>query len=207
MITLETTRVCIIDDEPKEYLPLIHALSRLRMGCIHIAGDKVEDLPPIDEPLKGLRLVFLDMQLGSEGGDYAAITAHTAQVFSRVVSPNAGPLLVIVWTKHDYMVEMFQKRLYDHYPNYLGKLLFTKLEKPADEADPNKLRVEIQKKCRNSSPLKYFGDGNSWCTMPQVQQQKKLVSTPVHVLQLLVSIQKRNVQQSFNKAYLIFCGS
>src|ERR1700720_2071626 len=113
MTTLETTRVCIIDDEPKEYLPLIHAVSRLRFGCIHVAGDKIEDLPT--KPLEGLRLVFLDMQLGSEGSDDASVTSHTAQVFSRVVPSSAGPLLVVIWTKYADIVEMFQERLYEHY--------------------------------------------------------------------------------------------
>jgi len=152
MKVLETTRVCIIDDEPKEYLPLIHALSRLRFGCIHISGDKLEELPPPEEPLEGLRLVFLDMQLGSEGADEAAITSHTAQVFSRVVSPSAGPLLVVIWTKHDHMVELFQKRLYENYPAYLGRLLFTRIEKPADEADPNQLRIEISREMQKFFP-------------------------------------------------------
>lgn len=150
MRTLETARVCIIDDEEKEYFPLIQALSRLRLGCVHISGERVEDLP--DPPLSGLRLVFLDMQLGLEGADDAAITAHTAQVFSKVVSSSAGPLLVVVWTKHEDMVELFQKRLYEHYPEYLGKLLFTRIEKPADGADPNQLREAISLVMKNFYP-------------------------------------------------------
>src|SRR5260370_42023914 len=129
MRTLETTRVCIIDDEVDEYLPLIQALSRLRLGIIHIAGDKVEDLP--EEPLPGLRLVFLDMKLGTEGDD-ALVAAHTAQVFSRVVSSSSAPLLVVVWTKHKDSVETFRGRLFEAYPEYQGKLLFTRIEKPID---------------------------------------------------------------------------
>jgi hypothetical protein len=142
MRTLETTRVCIIDDEAEEYLELIHALSRLRLGSIHIAGDKLEDLP--DEPLSGLRLVFLDMQLGIEGDD-AAITSHTAKVFSRVVPSNASPLLVVIWTKHKDLVEIFQDRLYEAYPDYRGKLLFTTIEKPVGEipAQADVLRTAI----------------------------------------------------------------
>jgi len=131
MRTLETTRVCIIDDEREEYLPLIQALSRLRVGCIHVAGDKVEDLP--DEPLSGLRLVFLDMKLGTEGDDNV-VTAHTAQVFSRVVSPTSAPLLVVVWTKHKDLIETFRNRLFEAYPQYQGKLLFTRIEKQQMEA-------------------------------------------------------------------------
>jgi hypothetical protein len=131
MKRLETSRVCVIDDEVEEYLPLIHALSHLRMGCIHVAGDKHEDLPK--EPLRGLRLVFLDMQLASEANDEATTTAHTAHVFSRVVPPDAGPLLVVIWTKYKDYADPFRARLYEAHPEYRGKLLFAMIEKPVGE--------------------------------------------------------------------------
>ncbi len=151
MRTLETTRVCVIDDEVDEYLQLIQALSRLRLGTIHIAGDRIEDLP--EEPLSGLRLVFLDMQLGTEGDD-AAITSHTARVFSRVVPSNAGPLLVVVWTKYKDIVEAFRKRLYEAYPEYQGKLLFTIIEKPVGgiPAQANELRESVDAEMRKFYP-------------------------------------------------------
>lgn len=151
MRTLETTRVCIIDDEVDEYLPLIHALSRLRFGSIHIAGDKVEDLP--EEPLPGLRLVFLDMKLGTEGDD-ALVAAHTAQVFSRVVSSSSAPLLVVVWTKHKDLVETFRTRLFEAYPEYQGKLLFTRIEKPIDGTylQADELREAVSAEMRKFYP-------------------------------------------------------
>jgi hypothetical protein len=129
MKAFETTRVCIIDDEPEEYLPMIQALSRLNIGSVHIAGDRYEELPV--EPIGGLRLVFLDMKLGTEGDD-AAITAHTAHVFTRVVSPGDGPVVVVVWTKHRDMVDAFRQRLYEANDQYRGRLLFTRIEKPTD---------------------------------------------------------------------------
>jgi hypothetical protein len=94
------------------------------------------------------------MQLGSEGSDDASITAHTAQVFSRVVSSTAGPLLVVIWTKYADVVEMFQERLYENYPEYKGKLLFARLEKPAnaDEIEVNKLGEEISLALKNYYP-------------------------------------------------------
>ena len=99
MNTLRTAQVCVVDDEPREYLYLLSALNSLGIGCVHVRGDRVEELP--HEPFRGLRLVFLDMHLGTHGGmDARAVTAHTANVFSRIVSPESAPILVVVWTKY-----------------------------------------------------------------------------------------------------------
>src|SRR5438093_10340466 len=98
MKILQTARICIIDDEPDEYLQLIHALSRIGLGCVHIDGTREEDLPKA--PLTGLRMLFLDMQLGT-AGDANQVAAHTANVFYRVVAQDGGPVLVVLWTKHN----------------------------------------------------------------------------------------------------------
>jgi len=156
MRTLETARVCIIDDEREEYLPLIQALGRLRIGSIHVAGDKVEDLP--DEPLSGLRLVFLDMKLGTEGDDNM-VTAHTAQVFSRVVSPTSAPLVVVVWTKHKDLIETFRQRLFDAYPEYQGRLLFTRIEKPTDGSYTS---AEVLRELVSAELKKYYPSEILW---------------------------------------------
>jgi hypothetical protein len=88
--------------------------------------------------------MFMDMQLGIEDDD-AAITSHTAKVFSRVVPSNASPVLVVIWTKHKDMVEIFRQRLYEAYPDYRGKLLFTIIEKPVGEipAQADELRTAV----------------------------------------------------------------
>jgi hypothetical protein len=152
MKNLQTARVCIIDDEADEYVNLIHALSRIGLGCLHIEGTKEEDLPKT--ALSGLRLVFLDMQLGTTG-DENQITAHTAKVFSRVVAHDGGPVLVIVWTKHNHFVEAFKSRLFEKWPGYLGRLVFTRMDKPSPKSDidPLKLEATIREQLEKNYPL------------------------------------------------------
>lgn len=138
MMTLRTAQVCVIDDEPEEYCHLIAALNSLGLGCVHVAGDKQEELP--EKPFRGLRLVFLDMQLGTLGGaDPRVITAHTAHVFSQVVSPESAPVVVIVWTKHRDYLTSFRESLFEAHPGYRGLFFFILLEKPHD---PSALNAE-----------------------------------------------------------------
>lgn len=152
MKILQTARICLIDDEPDEYLQLIHALSRIGLGCLHIDGTKEEELP--DAPLAGLRLVFLDMQLGTTG-DANQITAHTANVFARVVAQDGGPILVVIWTKHDHYVDSFKARLFEKWPGYLGRLVFIQMIKPVPKAniDPLKLEAAIRDQLGKNYPL------------------------------------------------------
>jgi hypothetical protein len=151
---LRTAQVCVIDDEPREYRRLLRALNSLRLGCVHIAGDKVEDLPT--EPFCGLRLVFLDMHLGTHGGMEArAVTAHTANVFTHVVSPNSAPIVVIVWTKYAHLIASFRDSLFEAAPDFRGRLFFVRMDKPQRSAQINveELRKAIEAEIDKLYPL------------------------------------------------------
>lgn len=152
MKILQTARICIIDDDPQEYLQLIHALSRIGLGCLHIDGSREEDLPKA--PLSGLRMVFLDMHLGT-AGDANQVAAQTALVFSRVVSQDGGPVLVVFWTKHNDYVEAFKARLFGKWSSFLGRLVFARMDKPQVSAtiDPKKLEADVCEHLRKHQPL------------------------------------------------------
>jgi hypothetical protein len=154
MNILRTAQVCVIDDEPKEYRRLLHALNSLGLGCVHVPGDKVEELPA--EPFRGLRLVFLDMHLGTIGGtDERAVTAHTAHVFSCVVSPESAPIVVIVWTKYANLIASFRASLFEVYPGFRGRLFFIRLDKPQPPAciDIEKLLQDVERELSQLHPL------------------------------------------------------
>jgi hypothetical protein len=124
---LRTSRVVLIDDEPEEVLPVLEALGRLSVGCTYLPGDRQEDLPR--KPLHGIRLVVLDMHLGAAvpGGDQAKTTAT---VFHRVVSPDHGPLVVLLWSKHPEDLAKFREALFVLEPKFKSILLVSDLEKP-----------------------------------------------------------------------------
>ena len=157
MKILQTARICIVDDEPDEYLQLIHALSRLGLGCLHIDGSKEEELPKT--PLAGLRMVFLDMHLGT-AGDANQIAAQTATVFSRVVAQDGGPVLVVFWTKHKDYIEAFKARLFGKWGSFLGRLVFARMDKPQVSAttDPQKLEADVRQHLAKHYPLDLIWD-------------------------------------------------
>ena len=162
MNTLRTSQVCVIDDEPKEYRRLLYALNELGLGCVHVRGDKVEELPKL--PFRGLRVVFLDMHLGTNGGmDARAVTAHTAKVFSCVVSPESAPIVVIVWTKFADLIASFRQSLFEEFPDFRGRLFFIRLDKPQPPARAHieKLRQDVEKELGQLDPLQLLWNWDS----------------------------------------------
>jgi hypothetical protein len=152
---LETSRVVIIDDLPDEALPVIEALGRLGMGCIYLKGERLEELPAA--PLRGVRLVVLDLRLGTTGGAKQT-TAMTANVFRRTISPDEGPLIVLLWTKHDEDIPAFQKALFALEPKFQSTILIADLEKPATitPATLRKIRRRISKLADDWKPIDFL---------------------------------------------------
>lgn len=154
MSVYPTAQVCVIDDEPREYLPLVHALNALRMGCVLVRGDKVEELPSV--PLEHLRLVFMDMHLGTNGGmDDTAVANQAAKVFSRVVSPASAPIAVVVWTKYANLVASFRAALFRAYPEYESGLFFLRIDKPPPRThiDKEVLKQRVEEELKKLEPL------------------------------------------------------
>lgn len=152
MIPQRTSRVVVIDDEAAEAMPIIKSLGRLGIGCTYIPGDEVEELP--ESPLAGIRIVFLDMQLGTSGTS-RMITSHTANVFAKTVAANAGPILAVLWTKHKEYVEDFKRALFENNAEFRSRLFFAVLEKPASAAlmDLGDVLSGIQTELAKHSPL------------------------------------------------------
>lgn len=165
MTFLRTAQVCVIDDEPREYVPLARALNTLHLGCVLVRGDKAEELP--NTPLQHLRLVFLDMHLGTTGGRTdREVTAHTANVFSRVVSPDSAPIVVVVWTKYADLIASFRNSLFQEYQHFRGKLFFVRWDKPQppERVDETALRQRIVDELKSLHPLPLLWN---WDTLAQ----------------------------------------
>jgi hypothetical protein len=139
---LASPSVCVIDDEESEYRPILDALLRLGLGCVHVRGDNQENLPP--QPFKGLRVVFTDLHLGAHVGKDAA--SHTANVFKSVVSQETAPVVVVIWSKYANDVpggerglppedqpteaELFRQALLTEVPQFRERLVFLEMRKP-----------------------------------------------------------------------------
>lgn len=149
---LKTSRVVVIDDLPDEALPVIEAFGRVGIGCLYLRGERLEDLPK--EPLRGVRLVVLDMRLGTIGGTKQT-ASMTANVFSRTISADEGPLIVLLWTKHREDIPAFKTALFNIEPKFRTTLLITDLEKPVT-ITPGTLRKitgKLNALARNWAPI------------------------------------------------------
>lgn len=145
---LGSPSVCVIDNEEDDYRPILTALNDLYVSCIYILGDDTTKLPP--SVFSGLRLVFVDLHLSGTVGKDAA--SHTANVFLHVVSPDAAPVVVVIWSKYaaDLAVQddippedqeteaaLFKRTLLEAEPKYEGRLIFLEMAKPKPSDQPD----------------------------------------------------------------------
>ena len=140
---LASPSVCIVDDEPEDFGPIVGALNELFVGAVHLDGT-IENLP--NTPFDRLKLVFLDLHLsGSVGKDAAS---YTANAFTKIVSTETAPLIVVIWSKYakdlvdtdglppndqETEVELFKRTLIEAEPKYSERIVFVEMSKPSVE--------------------------------------------------------------------------
>ena len=96
---LRTARALVVDDVFEEAHPVLLALSRLGIGSVYLNGDV--ELLGDNEPFRGIRLAFVDMDLqGADGVPDEDLGRQAATYLARAVSHDNGVLAVLVWTKH-----------------------------------------------------------------------------------------------------------
>ncbi|OZV13547.1 hypothetical protein CIW83_03095 [Tissierella sp. P1] len=101
-------KVLIIDDNYDEALPVIQALSKNGIFTIYWNGN-VDTKP--EHPLKGIRLVILDMRF-SAVTDSHTINANLFTLLKYSISKENGPYILFIWSKHDNeYLESFKNEL------------------------------------------------------------------------------------------------
>ena len=102
-------RIVIVDDNPNEALPLLKELSRMGHPASFFSGNKME-YP--DEPIPGIRILFLDMVLiEGLGTDPRIVLGPLKSVLGRILSPDNGPILPIAWSDNPGYVGELEKYL------------------------------------------------------------------------------------------------
>ncbi len=155
MNQLKTCPVVVIDDLPEEAFPILQAMGRLGVGCAYVPGDKVEELPK--PPIPGVRVVFMDMQLGT-AGDSREIGTQAATVFVHTIDAGAVPIVIVLWTKHEEHIEEFKKALFEMQPRFQVGAIIVHLEKPQDaaQADVETLKRNISAIVDQMPPLRFL---------------------------------------------------
>lgn len=105
---MKTARAVVIDEDPRDAFALLQALGNLGWSTVYVAGDDEALLP--DEPLGGIRTVFLDLKLTNlpEPKQYLP---QTVRVLERTVKMTPGVTGVLCWTTHDDEIPLLKEEL------------------------------------------------------------------------------------------------
>ena len=109
MILPKNGRIVVIDDDPGEGQPLVDAL----VSAGHLATfftHQQEHMP--ENPLSGIRVVFLDLILGTEYQQQKTVTSVILNVMNRILDKKEnGPFFLIAWTNKPEEVESVENAL------------------------------------------------------------------------------------------------
>lgn len=91
-------RIVIVDDRIDEALPLISLFSKNGAPVTYFNG-QMDELP--ETPLKDVRIVFMDLRLSQGKLETKTIVSSFVSIIKRLISPNNGPFVLFLWSKHD----------------------------------------------------------------------------------------------------------
>lgn len=157
---LRGARVLLLDDEPKEALPIIKALSRAGIPVAYFDG-KSEGLPLVTRKLRGVRLAVLDMNLGQTGSP-ENIASTLVQTLSRIMAQDNGPYGILIWTNHPELKELVARYIFEHQglpnPVFIANLRKTEFLRFGDDGASEKFSVPnfskaLMQEVSDSSPL------------------------------------------------------
>lgn len=128
MIGLTGARVIVVDDNEREALPIIKAFSKKGVPSIFFDG-RVRSLPTRDDRISGVRLAILDMDLVG-GGSPANMASALVNYLERILSPQNGPYIALIWTNHPELRETVERYLFldQNVPTPIFTVMLTKAE-------------------------------------------------------------------------------
>ncbi|MDO8663348.1 MAG: hypothetical protein Q7K28_00695, partial [Candidatus Wildermuthbacteria bacterium] len=154
MIT-RTTNVVVIDDLYDEVKPLLRMLNHKGIGLVYYNGTDYRELP--DRPLKGVRLLFLDFVLGTDGLSSRNKISTLMGVVKKVIAEDNGPYVVLAWTKHDLPVDdllsLFKEEILKD-PQFPQPVVIIDLEKNNCLGNPNKINKNLNERFGDENVLK-----------------------------------------------------
>ncbi len=110
MVGLTGTRVLVIDDDEDEILDLVRVLWGGNVSALYVnPGDLDGAVPPA--PFRGVRLVFLDMDIVGGGADEKSKLSALGNCLRKVLDEKNGPYVMVAWTKQPWLVERLDEYL------------------------------------------------------------------------------------------------
>jgi hypothetical protein len=150
MILPNNGKVVIIDDQPKDVIELISALSKEKVPFVHYKEEDLSDLP--DSPIENVRLIFLDLELITDTYLSAKnVTSPIKTRLMRVLKPHTAYALII-WSKkeNDYkqaLLDDFENEFSAYKPIFHTSLPKADIigKKGAMDKIKKELKIEISK--------------------------------------------------------------
>jgi len=140
MILPRNGSIIIIDDDPKQALPIIKALSKKGIAVTYYNGITKEELP--DKPVQNIRLAFVDLQLLATDNDGHTIATRIVNILKKIIVANNGPYVLLIWSLKS---------------NQYAKALKEEINKPENGIIPTCI-VELEKsKCINKKTIQENG--------------------------------------------------
>jgi len=97
---LNEVKIVIIDDKEEDVKNLLKLLNKRGIPFNHYFKDAdINNLP--DNPLKNVRLLFLDFVLGTDGQPEKTKISTLLNVLKKVLDFDNGPYIILAWTLHN----------------------------------------------------------------------------------------------------------
>lgn len=104
----KNARVAVVDNTYDEVSDLLAVLASEGVATLYYSGPR--SFPT--QPLKGVRLLFLDLELdGLRGQDDKMKASAAASNFLRLIAPDNGPVVVVLWTRHEDLEALVSSHL------------------------------------------------------------------------------------------------
>jgi len=157
MKLLRKAQVLVIDNEKAEAKPILAALNRSDIPVLFYSG-RVEELP--SDPMTGVRLLFLDIELEGMGGKSDKDKASSlCGVVSKLIDLRKnGPLSIVFWTKHVEIATSVVESLTKNYSCHISHAEMDKNDFKANEAnfDFNKVREALDKEVKKQKMIDLY---------------------------------------------------
>jgi hypothetical protein len=134
MILPQNGRIVVIDDILEEGLPLVKVLAKNGVPTTYFTG-KYDELP--SEPLQDVRLVFLDIVIGTKQAEKNIISTLQG-ILKKIIGPQNSPYILIAWTMHNELIEKIRKL-----PGVCPPHITLNLEKAKCKIDNEKYDLDI----------------------------------------------------------------
>jgi hypothetical protein len=149
-----TARVLVLDDDPQQAMPVIHALGLLGISAIYHNGSIETRFPT---KLTGVRVMFVDMVLaehGADANDPKACVTMVTETLKELVEDSCDPIVVICWTGHGNMAEEFQPILKKTFPkSKIDNVIVADKSALSSPEDLEKLKELIAKAVAEHGPV------------------------------------------------------